>query len=264
MADPFNKVLTKYEWAKKHVDNFEVAVDHFRRSNPHTVRRKDNVQAGYVTYCVENVPVIPDELPLMLGDAIHNLRSTLDYLARELVVVAGGTPDKYTSFPIFDSAKAYVELSRSKVPSLRQPCLEILDRIQPYKGAWGNKLWQLHQLDIVDKHRLLLTIATVPVGHTMVPSQKAAFDARGVAFDPEGIAVYQYLFAAYNPRVKPLQAGDEIGTFLASDVDENMGFSFDVAFNEPDIIEGLIPTFAFLRMVCSEVLIVINEFGPCL
>jgi hypothetical protein len=60
-----------------------------------------------------------------------------------------------------------------------------------------------------------------------------------------------------------MQAGYELGVFPAADVGENMGFAFDVAINEPNILEG-IPTFLFLRGLASEILTIINNFGPCL
>jgi hypothetical protein len=127
----------------------------------------------------------------------------------------------------------------------------------------GHRLWQLHHLDIRDKHRLLLTVATVPIGRTMTPSEKAAFDARETIIGPMSIAMRQYAFAASNPSTVPLQAGDELGTFQISEVDENMGFAFDVAINEPKVVGGM-PALLFLRFVSSEVFNIVNDFGPCL
>src|SRR5579863_2579873 len=111
-------VLTKYDWAKKHVHDFERAADDFRQANPYTVGRKVNDQTGDITYFVESVPEIPSELSLRFGDSVHNLRSTLDHLAHALVFAAGGAPDNHTCFPIFDTSTAYTSLSRSKVPGL--------------------------------------------------------------------------------------------------------------------------------------------------
>jgi hypothetical protein len=263
MRDFYLRVLTKYDWAQKHVDKLEIAIDKFRRTNPHTIRREDDFKSGQVTFYVEQVPVIPDDLALMLGDAIHNLRSTLDHMAHALVKASGGTTDQYTAFPIFDDSKGYSALSRGKVPGLREPCYEILDRIQPYKDGWGHLLWQLHRLDIVDKHRLLLTICTKPVGRTMTPSEKAAFVARKTMVGPHTFAAKQYVYAAANPLIIPMQAGYKLGSFAASEVDENMGFAFDMAINEPGIVEGM-PSFLLLRNFSSEISRIISDFGPCL
>jgi hypothetical protein len=259
----YARVLAKYGWTQKHVSDFEAAVENFRRSNPHTIGREDNVETGQVRFYVQQVPVIPNELAFMLGDTLHNLRSTLDHLAHALVIAAGGTPDKHTSFPICNFSKDYPVLSRRNVPGLMNHCYTVLDRIQPFKGGWGHKLWQLNNLDVIDKHRLVLTICTVPIGRSMTPSERAAFRARETFIGPSTFAALQLVSAAENPISVPMQAGYELGVFPAADVSENMGFAFDVAINEPNILEG-IPTFLFLRGLASEILTIINNFGPCL
>jgi hypothetical protein len=259
----FARVRAKYDWAKKHVNEFEAAVEDFRRSNPHTIGREDSVETGQVRFYIQQVPVIPNELSFMLGDTLHNLRSTLDHLAHALVVTSGGTPNRDTSFPICVSANDFPELSRKNMPGLRKPCYDILDRIQPYKGGWGHKLWQLNKLDIIDKHRLLLTINTVPIGRRLTTRERAAFRARETRIGPNTFAALQMASAAENPISVPMQAGYELGVFPATDVDEKMGFAFGVAINEPNILEG-IPTSLFLRGLASEIFTIINNFGPCL
>ena len=51
-------------------------------------------------------------------------------------------------------------------------CMIEMDNMQPYKGGFGDWAWKLHQLDIVDKHRPLLTVATVPVARSMTASER--------------------------------------------------------------------------------------------
>jgi hypothetical protein len=259
----FGSVLAKYGWARKHVSGFEAAVEDFRRSNPHTIGRENSVETDQVRFCVQQVPVIPDELAFMLGDTLHSLRSTLDHLAYALVIAAGGTPNRDTSFPICKSAKNFPGLSRLKLPSLRQPCYSVLDGVQPCEGGWGHRIWQLHELDIVDKHRLLLQINTVPTGRSMTSSERAAFRAKETFIGPNTFAALQVVSAGQKPLSVPMEVGYELGVFPATDVDENMGFAFDLAINEPNIVQG-IPTFLFLRQLASEILTIINNFGPCL
>jgi hypothetical protein len=242
-----DRVLAKYNWAKKHIDNFDAAVADFRSTNPHTVRKKHNLEAGSVTYYVESVPDIDPELAMRFGDAVHNLRSTLDHLARALVEATGVPFDpKNTSFPICNCAKDYKSLARARVVGLREPCLKILDRIEPYKGGSSHQLWQLNELDLIDKHRMLVAVATVPIGRGMIPSEKAAFKSKKTIIGPASFAIHQYIFAANNPGVIPLQAGHELGTFPISEVDQDMGFAFDIAINEFEVVEGLVPASYFL------------------
>jgi hypothetical protein len=198
------------------------------------------------------VPELPVSLALLLGDVVHNLRSTLDHLAVALVSAAGGTPDKYVSFPVFDSLKAYNDLSRDRLKGVSQYCLQTIDNMQPYKQGFGHWAWQLHQLDIIDKHRLLLTVATMAVGRTMTVSEQAVFEAKQTITGPRAHTERQYAKAASSPNPVPISPGYELGTFPISDIGQNIGFAFDIAINEPKV-GPLQPTFLLLGFFSSEV-----------
>lgn len=142
-SNGFNKVLKKYKRAKKHIDDFEVALAEFRKGEPYTISKQTNEKAGYVVYVIDKVPVIPDELALILGDAFQNLRSALDHLAHELVIANGKEPTTQTGFPIFDTPKLYHEGAPTKVKGMNKYAKEAIDRLQPYKSG-DAILWQIH------------------------------------------------------------------------------------------------------------------------
>jgi hypothetical protein len=85
MASAFDRVLAKYQRAQKHMEDFQSAVDLFRDSNRDSVGAKIDEETGDAIYYVKSVPVVPDSISLILGDALHNLRSTLDHLAHAVV-----------------------------------------------------------------------------------------------------------------------------------------------------------------------------------
>jgi hypothetical protein len=257
----YDSVLAKYNWAQEHIENFHTAVDLFRRENPHTLGRELDSTTGEFVYKVKTVPDIPERLRFMLGDALHNLRSTLDHAAHAVVEAGSSQPNSHTYFPVFDDAKAYISMLQSRVPGLRQQCYEVFNRIQPYKGGWGHWIWQLHRLDIIDKHRLLLTISTVKVGRTPTPSDKRTHGANRPIIGPTAQFFRQLVFGSY-PAVKQLgvKAGDEIGRFPATEEYKNMGFAFDIAIDELEVITGM-PTSLLLGSFSSQVLNVINDLA---
>src|SRR4051812_46844359 len=57
------------------------------------------------------VPVPPAELALTLAEMLNNLRSALDYLAWQLVLLSAGTPNKTTSFPIVERQADWAKIS---------------------------------------------------------------------------------------------------------------------------------------------------------
>jgi hypothetical protein len=261
MGSAYDRVLAKYDWAEQHVSNFEAAVDSFRLTNSHSIGRKNDVETGEYIYYVKTVPVIPASFSLMLGDALHNLRSTLDHLAVALVEAGSEDPNPKTCFPIFDTPKAYSVMSRGKVPGLGEHTLYALDNIQPYKGGFGHWAWQLHQLDIRDKHRMLLTVCSIPVARSVLPGEKTLFYTRkSVIIGGTSVFFRQMLFAPQNPSIRAAQAGDELGRFPALTEYENVGFSFEIAIDEAGIAEGM-PTYLLLRNLSGEVYKTVSDLS---
>lgn len=100
---------------------------------------------------------VPPRMSLLLGDAIHNLRSALDHVAVQLVKAANKVPSKNLYFPVSDTLEKFT--NRMKEPQTRlfgeTVCDVIQFSIKPYKGGHP-LLWALHQVDIGDKHHDLV------------------------------------------------------------------------------------------------------------
>jgi hypothetical protein len=93
------------------------------------------------------------------GDIVHNLRSALDHLAHQLVLVGspGKEPTRRIEFPIAKDFATYEKDKRAKVEGMRQDAIAAIDALKPYKGG-NDDLWRIHELDNIDKHRGLFTI----------------------------------------------------------------------------------------------------------
>src|SRR4051812_26771453 len=136
----------KVEWAKKHIAHFEQLMgDFFRAGNYSLVLDSDFEQGRHAFYIQVNR--LPIEVGLVLGDALHNLRSALDCAFYATVLRVGGTSTEHTKFPIARTRKALVgPLGGGSIKQF--PLLQklILDTIQPYEtgddGAPGNSaIW---------------------------------------------------------------------------------------------------------------------------
>lgn len=97
----------------------------------------------------------PSGLNLVLGDAVHNLRASLDLLAVEVVVLNGGA-SKDVYFPFADKAENLDAVIKKRGWGRADPeDVEIVRELRPYMG--GNHLLRsLHDLDIQDKHISLI------------------------------------------------------------------------------------------------------------
>lgn len=128
-------------------------------------------------------PVDP-ALPLAIGDCVHNLRSALDHLIFQLAVLNGKAveAEKKISFPVCLTDDDFEGLVRKKVtPFIDGKALAAIKELQPYQTGnvhSADALWVLSQLDIIDKHRLLVVIARHlrPTGFTITTPTGDVFD----------------------------------------------------------------------------------------
>jgi len=83
----------------------------------------------------------------------------LDHLAYQLVIVGSGSePSRKVEFPIAKDFATYEIEKARKVKGMRPLAIETIDNVKPYNG--GNyALWKIHELDNVDKHRTLFSVA---------------------------------------------------------------------------------------------------------
>jgi hypothetical protein len=129
---------------------------------------------------------------------------------------------------------------------LRPNAVEAIKALEPYNGGRGSILWELNQIDIVDKHHLLLAVGGINPSHTMPPGDIASYKhALGIE-DGLFTATQEAVFFQRVPSVAkfPLKAGDELCRAPMAEADKKMYFPFVVAFGEPEIVKGkpVVPT----------------------
>jgi hypothetical protein len=148
---------------------------------------------------------------------------------------------------------------------MRPDAIKAIDAIKPYRG--GNEtLWRLHRLNNVDKHRLLITSGSaydsVNIGPLLHRSSNQAW--RDAGFDKaKEVPMIDVFLRPVNRRF-PLKAGDELFSDLPdAEVNEQMQFRFDVAFGQPQVVEGE-PLLKTLHDMIDLVDHLITGFGPLL
>jgi hypothetical protein len=160
-------VLVKIERAKAHLSEFERRARRVEDACRNAIVRERDEQRSEYVFRFKRVPGVPPVLSAIIGDAVHNLRVSLDHLAWQLVIVSGGKPDDNTTFPILEVPPTPNRYGRIRVqisPGVTKEIGRVLDEIQPYKRTKPahHELAILHRLDISDKHReLLVTVVGV-------------------------------------------------------------------------------------------------------
>ena len=104
----------------------------------------------------------PEEWPLLAGEAIQNLRSSLDHV----VYAASGGEDR-TQFPIFTDTGKFNEKAPGMLQGVPESVRATIEKAQPYHdfppAPAQAMLEQLRVLSNLDKHRTLTTIASAVV-----------------------------------------------------------------------------------------------------
>ncbi len=225
----------KVERAKQHIRDLNTEIRAFLDGQPYTISTKNDLQTRKLIYYVADVRSVPLSIAAITGDVIQNLRSALDHLAYELVVVGTGSAGPHTRvyFPIFSSASKYEAGEDAHTKGMRKDAIDAIDAVKPYNGG-NDTLWKLHELNRIDKHRLLLTAGShfqsVDLG-AYLSQQFRSMTGR----DYPTLSV----FVRPADRMFPLKTGDEL--FIdppGAEVNKEMKFTFEVAINEPTIVES--------------------------
>lgn len=101
-----------------------------------------------------------EEWSLILGDALHNLRSVFDNVVWALATIDGATPKhpQQVTFPVTRDQADWNLRARS-LESIPTKLLERLRLVQPWTTGTARDeslLWLLHRFDITDKHQGLI------------------------------------------------------------------------------------------------------------
>ena len=158
-----DSVRLKIDWAEKHLDALDAEIDRWT-SGSRNPRRLQRIRNGVppTEYRAEMRfdPPIPDAVPMLIGDAVHNLRSALDHLACALADLEASTTSETgqsdIEFPIYISKTKFNDTGARRIKKLPSSAQDEIKSLQPHHAgndARFHFLWVLHQLDIIDKHR---------------------------------------------------------------------------------------------------------------
>jgi hypothetical protein len=256
--DRLDLIAVKVERAQEHLASLSAEVQLYLESKPYAVSAKRDPESRRLIYFVASVRPTPQRLSALLGDTIHNLRSALDHLVYQIVWVGTGkSPSSHVYFPIADDRTKYLEQRRRQLKGAQPAAVATLDALNPYKGG-NDELWQLHKLNNVDKHRVLITAGSafqsVNIGAHMGREMR-----KHLALSPMGEKFSEMplldLFIRPADRMFPLKADDEL--FIDgpdAELNDKLEFRFEVAFGEPGVAFGvpIVETLASLvKLVAS-------------
>jgi len=255
-TSPIDQINVKVNRAKAHLAALNAQLGAYIQAQPFSIGTRRDPITRRLDYFVQEVKPLPADTSAVVGDVLQNLRSALDHVAYRLVLVGVGiAPPGHVYFPIADSRTAYERKRSNDLRGARPQAIRAVDGLRPYKD--GNlTLWQLHKLNIVDKHRALITAGSayrsVNLGRPLM--QRLRDHAATDPNRPPGIPLPPLMDVFFNTadRQFPLSAGAVLMTDLP-DAEPSSDFQFrlDIAFGEPGIISGEPIAETLTQMVAS-------------
>ena len=157
-------------------------------------------------------PKAPIQWSVRTGEFAHNLRSSLDHLAWQLVLANGGCPGRHTAFPIQDRANP--ENFETNLREASPVAMKYIECVQPYKITQQEYqpepdrvrigLALLRDICNMDKHRHLAIAVTqwtgeyprsvvrIPYHPTRTRDENATVDHVRLAYEhPDPVTTYE-------------------------------------------------------------------------
>lgn len=236
---PFGYASLKVERAKKHITEINERLDSSPdRYGPNLhIDRETGEQFLYYRLTDR---ALSRDLALMVGDAVHNLHCALDiaWCWTYKAFVSNADP-RFCKFPIYplkteDGFKATIG---GKIPTTSPLFDLVVNGVKPYKGG-NSDILSLHQLDIDDKHHLLIPMVTV-----------TSLDGVELQHEGSGIEHWSMVLAgrlASYRKVVPLE----------TKIKHHGEARFSIKFREGDFLQGeeVIPTLLRLSTKVNRIL----------
>ncbi len=143
----FAAAKAKLDRADKHIVELSQEFDRISKANTHLLQAS---KSSGLYFLKAAPPPMPAELTALLGDAVNNLRTSLDMMAYELA-----KPGAKSKFPFANKKETFSKAMKES--GLASPAVRdyIEHAVMPYKGG-DNDVWALHDTDIINKHHTLI------------------------------------------------------------------------------------------------------------
>src|SRR5579863_3618687 len=172
MALNLDSINAKFSWAEEHAKTFRNEARPWMEGSPYRAIQQcdpDCTHYSLVAKLVGDAPPL-QRWSLIIGDAIHNLRCSLDHLIYAIAAHESGQnppPDAdILAFPVRDDCPAFTKAERRNLVGISQNVRTTIETVQPYHRRHPklpSPLAILRDLDNANKHKLLRLAYATPV-----------------------------------------------------------------------------------------------------
>ncbi|MCL4690988.1 MAG: hypothetical protein KJ060_00530, partial [Candidatus Hydrogenedentes bacterium] len=163
----YDNIRSKIERADQHIQELDQAIREFMNNKPFRIVTKQDKNTGEHIMVIADARPIPAEWSILAGEAVHQLRSSLDHAICYMVERAGGKVTKRTQFPISTAKRADIlKREEASMEGIPEVAAQVVRQFQPYVvfdpyDFYEHPLNVLRELSNTDKHRSLNLINLV-------------------------------------------------------------------------------------------------------
>lgn len=158
----FREPKLKVKRANQHITDLNKEILTYIRRKPYVMVVDAQTVPGQVSLRVKQRIKLPEHWPLVIGDAIHNLRSALDILACDVMRFhQRGVASVH--FPFAKSPEELEATIRHRTLHRASPAVvDLFRELQPYPGG-NDLLLAIHDFDVRDKHKLINPVTNIGI-----------------------------------------------------------------------------------------------------
>ena len=245
-ADSLTGARLKLFRAREHLEVLGDELGAFMAGEPYRVVHETNADRSEHVFYSKVVREPPPHLSTIIGDALQNMRSTLDHLAWGLTPeTTRKSSERSIGFPICRKEQAFVQTNGKsfsgydhgsgmhKIWTMDTKARAAIQQLQPYKTGY-DELWVLNELARLDRHQSLRVVGGANPQVTFGWRKRGS--GQPFVMDPSLIGDKITLnFGG------PFVDGTEIGRFRFTEPEMEMNFDFPryVAFRDSTPAIGL-------------------------
>ena len=179
----------KLDRAQHHLNDLKVRISEWDKGDGYATWLECDPDDPSYSFVKATADIPQEEFSPIIGDAIQNLRASLDHLVFALSERHSGKLSKERAkvpkFPIFGcddpqpGERRFANASKTALRFVSPEALEVIEGLQPYQVAkisrgdadyTDSHLWKLNQLSNIEKHQTIHLVGTALTGIGFSPS----------------------------------------------------------------------------------------------
>ena len=183
--DHFRSARMRLKRAEHHIRDLKRETEVFVNERPWTHAVGKDATGRFNEHKIKLTRAPPDDLCLIVADAVHSLRSALDQSGAAAARASGVTHPNSSAFPFGLTPEGVMTSAKGRSKNIPPDILALMCAFKPYKT--GNPLlWHINHIRNVDDHALLKPMAIfVPaVSITSHEPSRPIFVPEGARWNP--------------------------------------------------------------------------------